>query len=63
MPKLKVIAVYKELRDVVICEDEEGNTVIKSMYTDEGTKEERDLVEQSIMTSGFKPEHVDIIKE
>lgn len=60
---LKILKVYKELRDVVICEDENGNTIIKSMFTDEGTEEERKIVEGLVMTTGFNATITDVIKE
>ena len=58
---MKVLKIYKELRDVAICEDDNGQMIIKAMYTDEGSEEERKVVEMSVMSEGFKPTSTDII--
>jgi hypothetical protein len=52
---MKILKVYKELRDVVIFEDDNGNVLIRAMFEDEGTLEEQEVVKQMVATDGFKP--------
>lgn len=52
---MQILAIYKELRDVVILKDSEGKIHIRSQYIEEGTEEEREVIRQTVGGDGFKP--------
>lgn len=53
--QMKIVGIYVEMREVVIVQQDDGQLVVKAMYTDEGTEQEREVIKQKIMTTGFVP--------
>lgn len=58
---MKILEIYKELRDVVIFEDDNGNMTIRSMFQDKGTDQEREVIKQLVASTGFKANIVDTV--
>lgn len=52
---MKIVGIYLEMREVVIVQNDDGILEVKAMYTDEGTEQEREVIKQKIMTTGFVP--------
>lgn len=52
---MKIVGIYLEMREVVIVQQDDGQLVVKAMFTDEGTEEEREVIKQKVMTTGFVP--------
>ncbi len=55
---MKILKVYKELRDVLIIQNDDGNLVVRAMYEDEGSPEEQEVIRQVVGSPGFEPKNV-----
>lgn len=52
---MKIVGIYLEMREVVIIQNDDGILEVKAMYTDEGTEEEKEVIRQKVLTTGFVP--------
>ena len=52
--KIKILAVYKSLEQVVIFEDEKGEVCIRAFAEDQGTEQEQAAIRDLVLSSGFK---------
>lgn len=58
----KILKVYKELLDVVILQEDNGDLKIRARVTDEGTPEEQEQIRQLVSGSGFQANFKEEIK-
>ena len=61
MDKIKILAVYKYLEQVVIYEDETGQICVRAFVEDPGTEEEQKAIKDLLLTTGFKVNNTKII--
>lgn len=59
--KIKIKAIYKFLEQVVIYEDETGQLHIRAFVEDEGTEEERKVIQDLLLSNGFKTNNTKLI--
>lgn len=56
---MNILKIYKELRDVIIYERDDGTLVIKSMYEVEATDEEQEVIKQLLLPKdNFNKENI-----
>ena len=59
----KILKIYKELIDVVILLEDDGQIKIRARVTDVGTPEEQEVIKQLVSGSGFQANFKEEIKE
>lgn len=59
---MKVLKVYRELRDVAIFEKDNGTIGIRAMNEDSGTEEDQELIITRLFGSEFKSNNVTKLK-
>jgi hypothetical protein len=59
---VKILKIYKELIDVVILQEDNGDLKIRARITDDGTPEEQEQIRQLVSGTGFQANFKEEIK-
>lgn len=58
---MRILGIYKELRDVILIEEDDKSLTILTEYQDEGTEEEKNLIKIKLLQEGRNPAYKDTL--